>query len=196
MGEPRRSFRISIIRLAHYPSGLYFEILFSQGFLKSINYLPGPAGSKAYGQVNFWNDVMRNAEAWAHALKRELSAPDLWASIQTEREFMSGGPATTTNSAFDKNEKEQISRSLNEIRGFLENTQKLSEGQMAIVSSRLADLEDAANRVGRKDWIAIAYGTLVNIVVSAALTTEQAQAFFHFAASSLKWMMTAVKALT
>jgi hypothetical protein len=129
-------------------------------------------------------------------LKRELSAPDLWASIQAERQFMSGGPITTANSAFDQDEKERISRSLNEIRGFLENTQKLSEGQQAIVSSRLAHLEDAANRVGRKDWLAIAYGTLVNIAVTAALTTEQAQAFIHFAASSLSWMMTVVKALT
>jgi hypothetical protein len=193
---PEGHFGVSIPRLAHSPSGLYFEILFSGGFLKSVTYFPGSNGRKGYVQVGDWNGVMRNAELWAAFLKREVSVPDLWASIQTEREFMSGGPITTANSAFGQNEKERISRSLNEIRGFLENTQKLSEGQLAIVSSRLAHLEDAANRVGRKDWLAIAYGTLVNIAVTAALTTEQAQAFIHFAASSLSWMMTMVKALT
>jgi hypothetical protein len=193
---PEGHFGVSITRLAHSPTGLYFEILFSQGFLKSITYFPGPSGRKEYGEANFWNDVMRNAEHWVRVLKRELSAPDLWASIQTEREFMSGGPVTAANSVFDQNEKERISKSLNEIRGFLENTQKLSEGQMAIVSSRLANLEDAANRVGRKDWLLIAYGTLMSIATTAALNTEQAQALFHFAAGALSWMITAVKALT
>lgn len=139
---------------------------------------------------------MMNAGAWAGFLKREISVPDLWASMQTEREFMSGGPSTAANTPFDRSEKERISKSLSEIRGFLESTQKLSDAQMADVSSRLAHLEEAVNRVGRKDWLAIAYGTLVNIAFTAALSTEQAKAFIHYATTSLGWLIDAARLLT
>ena len=193
---PDARFGASVPRLVHSPSGLYFEIFFDEGFLRSVTYFPGPGGRKSHTEVHDWGGVIRNAGLWATYLKRELSVPDLWASVQTEREFMSGGPVTAANSAFDQSEKERISRSLNEIRGFLENTQKLSGVQLAIVSSQLAHLEDAANRVGRKDWLLMAIGTLMSIAVTAALSTEQAQALMHFASSSLGWLLTAVKALT
>jgi len=194
--EPDGSqFGSSWARLVHVPTGLYLEARFQEGFLSSIDYSPGPNGRREYLQVRQWPDVMRAARLWAEGLKRELSAPDLWASVQAEREFMAGAPTSASNSPFDQQEKEQIVRSLREIKDFLVNTQELSEGQRVLTSTRLADLEEAANRLGRKDWILIAIGTLMNIVVAAGFNPGQAQALIHFASNSLRWLTTVGKML-
>jgi hypothetical protein len=192
---PEGHFGVSIPRLTHSPSGLYFEILFSEGFLKSVTYFPGPSGSKWHGQVRDWNGVMRDAEVWARFLKREVSVPDLWASIQSEREFMSGGSIAIANSAFDKNELKRITESLQEIREFLEKNHNLSQDQFAFVSSKFSLLEEAATRVGRKDWNMIAIGALVSIAIAIALSTDQFREFLHFAVNSLSWVATVVRAL-
>ena len=121
--EPDQSqFGSSWARLVHVPTGLYLEARFREGFLFSVDYLPGPNGVKGYLEVRQWPDVVRAARLWAEGLKRELSAPDLWASIEAEREFMSGAPTSASNSPFDNQEKEQIVRSLREIKDFLINT--------------------------------------------------------------------------
>ena len=88
---------------------------------------------------------------------------------------MSGAPTSAANSPIDQQEKEQIVRSLHEIKDFLINSQPLSEGQKVLTSSRLAELEEAAYKVGRKDWVLIATGSLMNIVVSAGFNPGQAQ---------------------
>jgi hypothetical protein len=179
----------------HVPTGLYLEARFQEGFLNSIDYSPGPNGRKGYLQVRQWPDVMRSARTWAEGLKRELSAPDLWAAIEAEREFMSGVPTSASNSPFDQQEKAQIVRSLREIKDFLINTQQLSEDQKVLTSGRLAELEEAAYRLGRKDWILIAIGTMMNIVVSAGFNPEQAQALVHFASNALRWLTAVGKIL-
>jgi len=84
---------------------------------------------------------------------------------------------------------------LREIKDFLVDTQQLSEAQKVLTSSRLAELEEAAHRLGRKDWILIAIGTLMNIVVSAGFNPGQAQTLAHFASIALSRLTTVGKIL-
>lgn len=96
-----------------------------------------------------------------------------------------------SNTPFTLEERQQISLSIEQIRIEIATRPDVSEEQLAFISKKLSEMEAASERLGRKDWINLALGTLTSIVVTAALETAAAKALFSAAGAAFSWLFDA-----
>ena len=93
-----------------------------------------------------------------------------------------------SNSPFTPAELAKIADSLHRIRLSLSERPDVTPEQMDLISRKLDEMRAASERLGRKDWMNLAVGTLTNIVVTAALGHEIAKALFQAAGKALSWL--------
>ena len=75
------------------------------------------------------------------------------------------------------------------MRNSVGDREDLMPEQVDYISRKLDDIAEAANRVGRKDWINLAIGTLTNLVVSGAVGSDAAKFLFEILGQALRWML-------
>lgn len=92
------------------------------------------------------------------------------------------------NTAFTPAEIGQITDSLNEIRHEMGLRNDLMAEQLDLINRKLDDMEVAAHRMGKKDWMAYAVGTLTSMIVNAAIDTNVGKALFEVADVALSWL--------
>jgi len=93
-----------------------------------------------------------------------------------------------SNSPFTPSELAKIADSLQRIRLSLSRRSDVTPEQMDLISRKLDEMRAASERLGRKDWMNLAVGTLTSIVVTAALDREVAKALFQAASTALSWL--------
>ncbi|MEI8013283.1 MAG: hypothetical protein WCH20_00455 [Nitrospira sp.] len=147
-------------RLLHTPSG--YAALFGENFL---SYSPGPQGPNETERNIGWTGKYLAVERWLTYLKREIDAPDLWASLAQEQELFSAEPAGAVNAPFNADEQVQIRKAVEEIRVFISSTYSLAGEPLATVNRKLDYLIDASTRVGRIDWKNIFVGALLSLAL-------------------------------
>jgi hypothetical protein len=178
-----------VSRLTHTPSGFYYTFDFSdQGHWAEFS--PGEHKVVQTAHPGAWSQQLGYVGLWLTYLKREIEAPDLWAAIRTETDLiLAGGTSEQDNAPFTPGERQRIGENLRELRDYARATYQLSADQAQFINARLAYLEEASERVGRKDWLILAAGVLVNIVVGAALAPEAAKDLLRFAGRVLGWLI-------
>ena len=92
------------------------------------------------------------------------------------------------NIPFLPEERDRISASINEIRNSMLGRGDIKSEQMDYLSERLEEMRQASERLGRKDWINYAIGTLTSIVITAAFDRSAATALLHVAGDALMWL--------
>jgi hypothetical protein len=128
--------------------------------------------------------------SWLEMIKRDVLEPDLWGAIAAEQRLSEvAGQIEGENTPFTREEYDRIGRSLLEIKEYLLTIQDLDAKQRDFIEARFRYLQDAASRLGRKDWITLALGVLTNIVVGAALSPDAARELFRTAGRLLEWLM-------
>jgi len=93
------------------------------------------------------------------------------------------------NSSFSPNEQVRISSAIVELKSFLLSTQQHSPEHIQFIEERLNHLDESSKRLGRKDWITLAMGTLTNIIVGVALAPDAAREFVRNAGLLLGWIV-------
>lgn len=93
-----------------------------------------------------------------------------------------------SNSPFTPAELARISDSLQRIRNSLSESQDVTPEQMEFISRKLDEMQEASERLGRKDWMNLAIGTLTSIIVTAALDRGAAKALLQAAGTALSWL--------
>lgn len=93
-----------------------------------------------------------------------------------------------TNAPFSSDELRQIAASIDRIRVEIGQRTDISPQQLAFISKKLGEIQAASERLGRKDWINLAVGTLTSVVVTAALASSAAKALFAVTGSALSWL--------
>jgi hypothetical protein len=137
-----------------------------------------------------WTDLQIYFRSWLENLKRELVAPDLWATLQNQSALLRfAGREETENSPFSGEERNRIQASLEQIKSEMITTQMLTSGQTQILLERLDYLIDASSRLGRKDWILTAAGVVIGVVVQAALSSNATTRLFQVADHALGWLV-------
>lgn len=121
-----------------------------------------------------WEGQLRNVGEWAELLRRELDAEDPWESLESARQFVDLVERQEDNSLFTPDEHRAISRRLDEIESQIQANVELSFEQRLYVSRQIDYLRNAAGRLGRKDWLMLALGTVSNLAVGLALDASQA----------------------
>ena len=92
------------------------------------------------------------------------------------------------NAPFLPEELERIATSIDQIRSAMRTRADLSSEQLRYLSDRLEEMRQASERLGRKDWVNLAVGTLTSIVVSAAFDPAAARTLLQAAGTALSWV--------
>jgi hypothetical protein len=101
------------------------------------------------------------------------------------------------NVPFSGEELKRLAESLDSIRAEMNARPDLTPQQLALISRKLDEMNEAAGRLGRRDWMNLAVGTLTGIVVNAALPPDVGRALFRAADIALSWLFAgALKILT
>lgn len=132
---------------------------------------------------------MEMVRQWLDDVSTEHIEPDLWRTNEDERAVISQNFEETGNAPFTPMEQTRIYVAVNEIKEFLISTGEYSGTQLQFIEHRLAHLEDSSKRLGRKDWIMLAMGTLTNIIVGVSLAPEATREFIRTANALLGWII-------
>ncbi len=92
------------------------------------------------------------------------------------------------NIPFSRTEIEQITASLDDIGATMANRSDIKPEQLKYLEEKLDEMLEASERLGRKDWVNYAIGTLTSIVVTAAFDPAAAKALLQTAGAALGWI--------
>jgi hypothetical protein len=169
----------------HLPTGSRFTINSDDGAIYYGTAKIGSYGPYPYGTM-YWDDLLNVFATWAHNVKIEAEAPDLWEELRKGTEFLSQSTVEdVTNSPFTPTELAQITEQIREIKDYLKESRDLSEEQYARIEARLDYAEEACQRLGKKDWIFLFLGTLFSVVGSALLPPDALQHVLSMAAQRI-----------
>lgn len=93
------------------------------------------------------------------------------------------------NTPFQPEELRRLKASLSEVYDSVKTREDLTPEQIDFIHRKLDEMATAATRIGRKDWINLAVGTLANVVVSAGLGSETARFLFHRMSQAFIWLL-------
>jgi hypothetical protein len=179
--------------LVHLPTWFFFEFdfyLWNGDWTRRYSQFQ-PGGADSLPQQSYddtWEEQLATCEQWISIVAREVKAPALWNEIRKAGTLLSpiGVKGEAENKPFSKSETEQIRASLARIEKEMQKI--ITTEQFNELRSRLAWLEVAASRMGRKDWILLALGSLVSFATGAVLTPSTASKLFQIAGDALSWM--------
>jgi len=180
-----------VSKLVHRPSNYY--IIFN-----GINVIYSPGTNRKVEREEHHDDWQRRYSAfraWLHCLKAELDTHDPWETVGDERVLSNALSSMNDNRDFDQSERLEISAKLDELKRHLIEGRKLDSEQVAFVEDQFRYLRQAADRVGRKDWLVILWATLVNQAITLALTPAQTRELVGSAGTLFHWIWVGVKGL-
>jgi hypothetical protein len=163
---------ITVNQLNHIQSDFFFT--FDYSFQSTFS--PGEQTLVEQRTNENWNGQINQFSKWVGFFRREYEAPDLWKLLETETEL----PEATQkedNQPFSDKEKQEISSALEEVKKYLTDVQGID---LTLVEPRIKYLEDAKDRLGRKDWINILYSTIMTIVIASTTTPDSATEILRF----------------
>ena len=128
--------------------------------------------------VYTWDRVEEVFALWLSEVKRDQETPDRFAELQQEREMLVVATGEDVqNTPFTADEQTEIAKQLGEITEYVKKTHELSEGQTRALEAARDEITDAAARMGRREWLTYAAGTLT-ILGATALTPETTHHMF------------------
>jgi hypothetical protein len=121
-----------------------------------------------------WDEVPSVLAEWIEAVEEYASLPDLWAQLGSASAAQLGS-GDDENAPFTEDERSAILQQLDEIRHYARQTLDLTAEQTKQLEGKLLYLQEATERMGRKDWRTIAIGTMVTLVTEAVLPATEVQ---------------------
>ena len=94
-----------------------------------------------------------------------------------------------SNDPFTPDELGRIGRSLDDVRAEMKKSSDETTEQLDLVLRKLDEIQTAASRLGRKDWLGFLVGSLTSLVVKAALAPAASKTLFLAASSALAWLV-------
>lgn len=175
-----------ISRLDYLEGEYYFEFACydKEGERGYCEFSPGEKLRIQMEEAFSWQQQKNLVKLWAINLKKEISAPDLWAEIEKYRATLQ--PVSNeqlVNEPIPAYEVEEISSKLRLLADKIEKQFKLNEEQNQFVRSKLDYLADAAKRQPRRDWENIFIAVVINIAFQLALEPTKAQQLWQLVKS-------------
>lgn len=171
----------------HHPTAYYFSISIDDTTPFTISLSPGETLLKERRLSNKWENVAARFWIWLTCIRREIELPDLWDGLATGSQLVQDATEQPSdNLPFAQAELPQVRKALEEIKAYVIKTKELTETQRKIVDARFDHMEEAATRMGRKDWLSLVIGNLLGIAFSLALTGDSTRDLFGFVALVFK----------
>jgi hypothetical protein len=173
--------------LKHSSSGFYFKTS-DVGCTWSPSTRGGPPTIS--GTATVWPQQLAFVRQWLTVLKPELEEPDFReASNQENLASRAATSEETGNRPFTIQEQKFISEQLASVQAAVVGA--LTTGQKEALAAGFRYLEESSRRMGRKDWINVAIGTVINIAVGAAFAPEVGRELLHLLTSSMQGLLSA-----
>lgn len=158
-------------RVTHLPSASYFDLSgnAAQYLATTVVGEGTPRTSAPFSLLTLDQRVGQ----WARDVKRDVDTPDKWVDLEREVEILTGARyVDVENTPFTPNEQAQIAEQLEQIKGSAQTRYALSDAQMRALAAKLDEIAVASGHVGRKDWMILAAGVMLNLIVSDYLPRE------------------------
>jgi len=92
------------------------------------------------------------------------------------------------NSNFTNDEKSKIKESIQNTKNNLSKNQNISKEKLDLIYKKLDDIQNASERLGRKDWINYVAGSLTSLSISASFSNETRIFLFQTLNTSFEWL--------
>ena len=191
--EDPRARLATISRLEHV-SGYYFQ------FSKTASYW-SPDIERRHGErldsAGFsWDERLTQVREWLGYLKREVTSPDLWASLQEAQALQTAATSNNIeNAPFTAAELITVELKLNELKEYIVGAAQLSNAQIKHLEDQMRYLAEASSLLGRKDWYNILISVLFSIVVAGVFAPDRAQELFQVVAGMFEPLLRSVMQL-
>lgn len=176
--------------LVHQPTRYWFKFdMGDEGHLCAFS--PAEDTLRGGEYPGNWNKEMSYVRKWLTYLKREAQAPDLWTMLSGDNTLSEAASPELSddNAPFSVQERRRVENSLAEIRSLLIASTNLSDEMLGHVDARLEYLNKASERLGRKDWLNVAFSVITNIIIVVALPPETARNILNVAGTVLNWVL-------
>ena len=158
--------------MSHAATGAFVTFSESDGGFW-LRWWPSEQRSTLYGISKSWPEAMVNVRSWLGAVRRDHSAPDLWAEIAKGQAIPGAADSPEYRKKFSAEELKLLESGLADIGRYISTTQPLDPAAKQQVSKRFAYLLDAAKQGARKiDWLNIFVGQVVNMISNGLLGPE------------------------
>ncbi|MGE0645738.1 MAG: hypothetical protein AB7P24_18930 [Nitrospira sp.] len=174
--------------MIHRSTAYFFEIRYGDQGEFAVNFSPGEERITEFVGDLSWINVQGSFTGWLRILKREIQQPDLWASISGDTHLMRLA-SDQDNQPFRSDEQLQVKKALGEIKSYLIHTHGVSGARLEAMEKQLSYLEEAATRLGRKDWTGILVSNLISIALTLSLSADGARDLFRFAGQIVKQLL-------
>lgn len=179
---PSRTFIMNNVARLRYRSSGFFFTFDSNGSDKFyVKCSPWAETVEGFLDAKSWNGQIDLFGRWLNYLSREITSPDLWASISQEANLIESA-ADDVNTQFTAEEKSYILSGLDEIKQYLLTAHKIDP---ELLEGRIKYLIEASERMGRKDWINILVSVLISIVIQTAFSPAATRELFGFVSTVL-----------
>lgn len=179
--------------ITHKTTGYYFRITVKTRFPFACAFSPGRDLMEDTISHTKWSEVIHWFNLWLVHILRETQVPDLWDGLEGDNQLLQGfAEQSSDNLPFTQAELSNVRSALEEIKTYVIKTKELTETQKKIVEARFDDMEEAASRMGRKDWLNLVIGNLLGIAFSLALNGDSTRDLFGFAALVIKRVLGAM----
>lgn len=157
--------------LAHTGSNWFFKFDWTHGIDERLSvFEPGADRVHNVARAVDWKMQLLHVRLWCESLRRELDAPDLWATSRSLVFPDLSGPEE--NSPFSEVEIKQIGTALDDVATRIEASGQVPAPELSKILAELQALREASTRVGRKDWKTMLLGALVGLVVSKGVDPD------------------------
>ncbi len=178
------------ITITHKTTGYYFAVVINSAVNYRTTFSPGKTAVISHGKHTSWVGVVQNVELWVEYLKREIETVDLWEALVYDNQLVQEATQQPSeNLPFSESELPDVWKALDEIKSYVVKTHELSEDQKKIVDARFSYIEEAAKRMGRKDWVNIVISNLLSIVITLSLSGESTRDLFQFAGQVVRQLL-------
>jgi hypothetical protein len=161
--------------LEHDATGSYFLIgVGGDGTFYFIEYDPGTTAQVSKEGGLSWPDTLIHLRLWLKAVAEEADEPDKWETTDEAREQLTSMLDATVglDAPLSTLERERIVEHLSWVREEVVVHHDLTPGAVAMLDARLEEIESAASRLTKKDFLNYAIGAMVTLAVELALSAE------------------------
>jgi hypothetical protein len=165
--------------ITHLDSGFFFEIWVDLG--QNCGFSPGRETIEQTVHTGDWVSTYHELAQWMYRLREEITAPDLWGRVEGYR-FIEGGQLKdkVNNDRLSEQHIDDIHAAMAALRDQIAGEAKITEEMLREIDKRLQYLTDAADRLGRFDWINVASSIVQGVIINATVDTERGKRLWEF----------------
>jgi hypothetical protein len=169
------------VEILHEPTGSWFQFILNTNRYSFVWRVQDGPGAASENRTREWGDVLDQLEYWAGEVHYVTETPDFWAELQQVPEILAAAQSDdASNAPFAPDEQAEISTRIDQVKGVVrrEHPELMAE-QLAAIEQGLDVVKEATTRVGRKDWVTLANGALLSLVVNDLVPPHVVQGVFN-----------------